>query len=151
MKKIVTIIIYSAILSFFALLWYNIGANNSTSANAEMVDGKEKPIVTLSVESVMKFPNKFKGVLRIEGEVGAISAKDNIISLTNLSKSKKGCNPDCNTGCASLAMPVRITGEMPAINLKDIVIVEGEIKKEDGKMIFVATSLKRNDNKKESP
>ena len=89
----------------------------------------------LGVDQLMKNVDKYRGSIRVEGVVSAVSAKEHMLSLIDVQEFKK-C---AVVTCATLTLPVRWAGSMPSI--KDQVRAEGEIKENKGKLIFEAKTI----------
>lgn len=97
----------------------------------------QAPTPALGVDQLMKEPEKHPGALVVEGVVKTASKKDQSLALIDVDEYRK-----CKVvTCSLLALPVRWAGEMPAV--LDIVRVEGEITKVNGKMLFAAKKLKK--------
>ncbi len=73
----------------------------------------------------------------MKGVVSAVSPKRHVIGLIDI-----GEFDSCKVfTCARLTLPIFWTGPMPQV--KDTLLVEGEVKEIDKKLVFVARALKR--------
>ena len=91
----------------------------------------------IGVESLMKSPDKYPGVIQVEGAVSSVSPKKGTLTLIDKSELK-----ECGvTNCAEYILPVQWKGPFPTV--KEIVRIKGKVEKVNGKRIFVATSLKK--------
>lgn len=95
----------------------------------------ENPVV--GVETLMKAPNRYRGPIQVEGVVSAVSPERHTLALID----RKEFDECGETTCAPLTLPVQWPGPMPAV--RDMVLLQGEIRSVDGKRIFVASALKK--------
>ena len=92
---------------------------------------------TLGVDQFMKGVDRYQGVMRVRGIVSAIIPSKQMFSLIDLEEFKK-----CGViTCATLTLPVHWTKAMPGV--RDTLIVEGEVRSLDGKMIFDAKNFEK--------
>lgn len=89
----------------------------------------------VGVDALMQGIDRYHGALRVEGVVSAVSVEENVLGLIDLSELEK-CG---RTTCARFTLPIRWAGAMPAVG--DVVRVEGEVTKANGKLVFVARTL----------
>ena len=95
----------------------------------------------VGVESLMKSPDKYPGVIQVEGAVSSVSPKKGTMTLIDKNELE-----ECGvTNCAEYVLPVQWKGLFPTV--KEIVRIRGHVKKVNGKRIFVATSLKKMNSK----
>lgn len=99
----------------------------------------------VGVDQLMKNVDEFRGSIRVEGVVSAVSRTDHTLSLIDKQEFKK-----CGiVTCASLTLPVRWAGSMPSV--KDEVLVQGEVKQNRGKLIFEARELEATASQRVNP
>lgn len=102
---------------------------------AEQAPAKTAP--ALEVSTLMRDAEKQKGPITVEGVVSRVYVKDQKLGLIDTAEFKR-----CGTvTCADAVLPVRWTGTMP--EPKSLVRIEGEIRKEGGKMEFLAKTLEK--------
>jgi hypothetical protein len=95
------------------------------------------PSLVIGVEALMKSPDKHPGMIQVEGVVSSVSPKKGTLTLID-----KGELEECGVAnCAEYVLPVQWKGSFP--DVKEVVQIKGEVKKVDGKKIFVAVSLKK--------
>jgi hypothetical protein len=105
------------------------------SAQAAPPAESEKTIV--NVEDLMKKPDHYKGRISVVGVVSGVSAEQKTLAIIGRREFS-----ECGvTTCAKLTLPIRWLGSMP--DIKDEVLLEGEIQSVNGKLIFSAKSLKK--------
>lgn len=102
--------------------------------NAISQDAKQD---ATGIDAVMKSPNGYKGVIKIEGAVSEVYPKDNFIVLIDR-KEYKQCGKET---CALLKLPVKWSGPMPSV--RDIIVARGEIRENRGLRFFSATTLEK--------
>lgn len=91
----------------------------------------------LGVDQFMRGVDRYRGVVRVKGIVSAITPSKQMFSLIDLEEFKK-----CGViTCATLTLPVYWTKAMPGV--RDTLIVEGEVRNLDGKMIFDAKNFEK--------
>jgi len=91
--------------------------------------------VLINVDDVMKNPERYIGLIRIEGVVSSVSLEKQTIGLID-SQEFALCGV---TTCPSFILPVRWPGPMP--HIEDTVQVTGEVQKINEKFVFVAQAL----------
>ena len=97
----------------------------------------QTPIAAIGVDQLMRKPENHRGTLVVEGVVKSVSKKEQTLALIDVEEYRK-----CRVvTCSLLALPVRWSGEMPAV--LDIVRVEGEVATVNGKMLFAARKLEK--------
>lgn len=91
----------------------------------------------IGVDEFMINVNRYRGPVLVKGVVSAVSPKRHVIGLIDI-----GEFDSCKVvTCARLTLPIFWTGPMPQV--KDTLLVEGEVKEIDKKFVFVARALKR--------
>lgn len=95
------------------------------------------PGTIVAVDDLMNSPEKYPGVLRVEGVVSEISEKDHTLGLIDIREFRE-CG---GIECAELVLPVRWNGQLPSP--ADAVRVEGRIVESGGKSVFEATSIEK--------
>ena len=81
--------------------------------------------------------DRFRGSVIIRGVVSVVSPKHQMLGLIDTGEFES-----CKVvTCAKLTLPVYWTGQMPQI--KEIVVVEGEAKHKNKRLVFVARNLKK--------
>jgi len=89
------------------------------------------------VDQFMKGVDRYRGVVRVKGIVSAIIPSKQMFSLIDLEEFRK-----CGViTCATLTLPVHWTKALPEV--RDTLIVEGEVTKLDGNMIFDAKKFEK--------
>lgn len=89
----------------------------------------------IEVDSLMKAPEKYPGIIRVQGMVRKLYPKEQRLGL--LDALFMNC---CSTPCDSeKLLPVKWTGDMPRV--RALVLATGEARKTGGTFEFVATSL----------
>lgn len=91
----------------------------------------------VGVDALMQAPQKYKGKIQVEGAVARVIADKKIIVLLDR-KEWEECGEEAES-CSKYKLPVQFSGDFP--NIKEEVVFEGEIKKPDGRFVFVATSI----------
>jgi hypothetical protein len=108
MKRHLTLLYTAAVVMIVPLVLLKISAADSQT---------ESPV--LGVQEFMKNVDRYRGQVRLEGVVSAVSPADQALSLIDIQEFK-----DCGvTTCAPLTLPVKWQGPWPAI--RDIVQLEG--------------------------
>jgi len=117
-----------------ALTWYGRGTPQA-SAEEKKAAAAEAAARPLGVEDFMKHVDMYKGSVVLEGVVSSSSSEKRMLSLIDRHEFE-----ECGMkGCAAYVLPVSWSGKMPAV--KQIVRAEGEVKKSEGKLVFVASSI----------
>lgn len=125
-KKRLLIVVVSFVVLLLALLIYSPTLRNDKASN--QINAKVKLV---DVDQVVENPEKFSGVINIEGAVKEISDKSDNLNFFTL-----GCEDDDDAN-----IPVLYKGELP--KEESNIIVSGEIKKDvDGKLFFDAKEIK---------
>jgi len=107
------------------------------TATQAFPQGREHPESILGVDTFMRNVERHRGIVQVEGVVSAISEKDQTLALIDTREFQ-----ECGvTTCASLQLPVRWEGAMPAG--RDVVRVTGEAKEINGKLLFIAKALEK--------
>lgn len=91
----------------------------------------------VGVDSLMSAPQKYKGKIKVEGAVTKLLPDKKLVVLVDR-KEWEECGEEA-VSCAKYKLPVQYSGTFP--NIKDEVVFEGEIKKPDGRFLFVATNI----------
>lgn len=121
-KKTLIMVVIGFVVLLAALLFYpnaSFKNNIANSVNAE--------VTLVDVEKVVENPEKFSGLVSVEGTVKEV--------LDN----KKFFTLGCEDACANL--PIAYKGELP--KLESNIIALGEVKKDvDGKLFFDAKEIK---------
>ena len=89
------------------------------------------------IDDFMKNVDRYRGKIRLEGVVSAVSPEQQAISLID-AKEYEACGV---TTCAHLTLAVQWRGPMPAVS--DMVRVEGQAQEVKGKLMFVADKLEK--------
>ena len=119
---------------FLSLLLVALPVFTATQAFPQ---GREHPEPILAVDTLMRNVGHHRGVVRVLGVVSAISEKDHTLALIDTREFQ-----ECGvTTCASLQLPVRWEGALPAE--RDMVRITGEVKEINGKLLFIAQALEK--------
>lgn len=97
--------------------------------------GKEAKFTTIT--ELISAKDSTSGPVRFEGKVIKVFPKEKMLGLADPAK----CATDCATPCEPQLLPVKWEGAMPEINT--VVRVAGSVAKEDGKQVFIATSVNK--------
>ena len=81
--------------------------------------------------------DRYQGLVNIKGVVSVVSPKHQMLGLIDAGEFE-ACKV---VTCAWLTLPVFWTGEMPRV--KDTVVVEGEAKQKNRRLVFIARNLKK--------
>lgn len=92
---------------------------------------------SLCVDDLMENVDHYRGSIRVEGVVSQASLADQRLAVMDVGEFRQ-CG---STKCASLILPVRWAGAMPAV--EDTVRMEGEVQDSGGKLIFLARKLEK--------
>ena len=95
-----------------------------------------KTNAVLGVENFMRNVERYRGDVRVEGVVSAVSATNQTLGLIDV-REYQSCGLK---GCA-LSLPVHWTGEMPTVG--QAIRTDGEVQKTKGKLVFVAKTLEK--------
>jgi cytochrome c-type biogenesis protein CcmE len=119
-KKKLTIIVSSIVLLIAAILVYSNYSKVGTSAT------KKSEIKLVDVDKVVENPEKFDGLVNVEGTVTEVSNDKKFFTL--------GCEDEC------INLPVSYKGDLP--KLESNIIALGEVRKDvDGKFFFDAKEI----------
>lgn len=130
MKRHLTLLYAAALVMIIPLILVKIPAAGSQT---------ESPV--LGVQEFMKNVDRYRGKVRLEGVVSAVSPSDQALSLIDIQELK-----DCGvTTCAPLTLPVKWKGPLPAV--RDVVQLEGEVRESGGKLFFEAQRLRKKGSK----
>jgi hypothetical protein len=89
--------------------------------------------------------DRHRGPLCVEGVVSVVSPEQRTLALID-TREYQACGV---TDCAPLYLPVRWNGSMPSV--EDLVQLEGEVREGDGKLVFVARTLRKVESQPENP
>lgn len=134
MKRWIPTVSAVAFASLAALVLYGRSVTPTACAQARPA---APPKAVLAVSALAKNPGHYQGALRVEGVVSKVSPKEKTLALIDTAEYEKCGEVDC----APFYLPVRWGGQMPAVTNQ--VRVEGEIQKQNGKLVFVARSLEK--------
>lgn len=121
-KKSIVIFAIGAVLLLSALIIYsNIDVDNTTA------DSVNQELKTIDVDYVVENPQKYSGIIKVEGTV------------TEILDDKKFFTLGCEDACVNL--PVSYKGDLPKV--ESSIIASGEVKKDlEGKYFFEAKEIK---------
>jgi len=126
MKRQLAFLHIAALFMVISLILLNITAAGSRT---------ESPV--LGVQEFMQNVDRYQGRVRLEGVVSAVFPAEQALSLIDLRELK-----DCGvTTCAPLTLPVKWQGPWPSV--RDVVVLEGEVREAGGKLFFEAKSLQK--------
>lgn len=91
----------------------------------------------IGVDALMQAPHKYKGKIQVEGAVARIISDKKIIVLLDR-KEWEECGEEAES-CSKYKLPVQFSGNLPSV--KEEVVFEGEIKKSEGRFVFVASVI----------
>lgn len=95
------------------------------------------PAKVMGVDEYMTNVDRYQGPVNIRGVVSAVSPKHQMLGLIDTGEFES-----CKVvTCAKLTLPVFWTGQMPQV--KETVVVEGEAKKKNKRLVFIARTLKQ--------
>lgn len=130
MKRLLTLLYTAALVMIIPLILVKIPTADSQT---------EAPV--LGVQEFMKNVDRHRGKVRLDGVVSAVSPADQALSLIDIQEFK-----DCGvTSCAPLTLPVKWNGPLPSV--RDVVQLEGEVRKSGGKLFFEASRLQKKGSK----
>ena len=132
---VVCVLVLRAVIAFAGYRAVQAKDASTHAAGAPTVSGLATSPSGIGVEQLMKNVDKYHGPVRVTGVVAVASQQDQKIALIDAEEFRR-CG---DTHCAELVLPVRWSGTMPKV--KDSVLVDGEVKDEAGKMVFVASSV----------
>ncbi len=113
----------------------NAQANNNVSNKPVSSTPGSQSNLTVNVDDLMKEPDRYAGIVRLEGVVSGIFPGEQKLTLID-TREYLACG---EITCASLILPVRWSGIMP--KPADTVRITGEIREIDKKLIFVAQAV----------
>jgi hypothetical protein len=124
----------SLLLFFFAIALFGCDNPRSDETTSKL---SSIPVQT-SVETLMQSPKNFLSQpVTVRGVVSKHGKAANVFMLISDEEFAK-----CGlTNCAEFELPVRTSSALPTIG--DSVIVEGAIRQENGKFVFVSTDSRR--------
>ncbi len=108
--------------------------NNGSNKPAGTAPGSQSDLI-VNVDDLMKDPDHYAGIVRLEGVVSGILPGEQKLTLID-TREYLSCG---EITCASLILPIRWSGIMP--KPADTVRITGEIKEIDKKLIFVAQAV----------
>lgn len=130
MKRFPPVLYTAAIFIIIGLIWFNIPAAGSQTQSS-----------VLGINEFMKNVDLYRGKVRLEGVVSAVSSADQSLSVIDVQEFK-----DCGvTTCAPLTLPVKWPGPLPVV--EDVVQLEGEVRESNGKLFFQAQRLQKKGSK----
>ena len=119
----------------------SVTLSHSGGLTKEPSPDKVDPVVgssrVIEVDEFMTNVNRYQGPVRIRGVVSAVSPNRQMIGLID----KKEFDSCKIVTCAQLTLPVFWTGRMPQV--KNTVLIEGEVKEKERRLIFVAQTVKK--------
>lgn len=120
-KKSIIIVAIGAVVLLSALIIYsNMEVGNTTAGSGN------KELKVIDVDYVVENPEKYAGVINVEGTV------------TEVLDDKKFFTLGCEDACVNL--PVSFNGDLP--KMESNIIASGEVKKDDdGKFFFEAKEI----------
>lgn len=120
-KSLIIFAISIAVLLSALIIYSNIGVENTTAFT------ENQELKAIDVDYVVENPEKYTGVINVEGTV------------TEILDDKKFFTLGCEDACVNL--PVSYKGDLPKVESN--IIASGEVKKDvDGKFFFDAREIK---------
>ena len=111
--------------------------NSAPPAKSSPAVESSKTNAVLGVENFMKNVDRYRGNVRVEGVVFAVSATKHTLGLIDVREFQT-----CGLKeCGGLTLPVSWTGAMPAVG--QAVRADGEVQKTKGKLVFVAKTVEK--------
>ena len=111
-------------------------APNTPAVQAESAQ-LSGPDSILGVDEFMDHVAQYSGHVQVQGVVSQVQTDQHMLSLVDTSEVQ-----ECGvTTCARLYLPVRWTEDMPSP--LDVVLVSGQAQRSDGKLVFVASTLRK--------
>lgn len=111
--------------------------NSPPPAKAPLTAESSKTNAVLGIENFMKNVDRYRGEVRVEGVVFAVSASKHTLGLIDVREFQT-----CGLKeCGGLTLPVSWTGAMPAVG--QAVRADGEVQKMKGKLVFVAKTVEK--------
>lgn len=139
MKRVAALFIVVS-LAIAGWYWQSRGGNASRTETATVParvgqqSAGTQP-AALGVDEFMRNADPHRRTVSVVGVVSGASADKQVLALID-TKEFAECG---TTECASLTLPVRWTGQMPAV--RKTVRVEGAVQESAGKLLFVASAL----------
>ena len=129
-------------LAFFWLIFLmSVTCSYTLGKEGEAGRGTEREVALfdrpVGVDEFMINVDKYRGAVCVKGVVSDVFPNRQMFSLID-SKEYQSCRI---VTCASLALPVIWTGQIPEI--KDTVLIEGEVMEKETLFVFVARKLKK--------
>lgn len=118
-----------------AVAWM-AGAMAQTKTNAPAGSAASTNAV-VGVEKFMRGVEGYRGLVQVEGVVQKVSARSKSMALIDVEEFRKCGLADC----ADAVLPVRWAGKLPEPG--QAVRVTGEVQKQKGKLVFMASELAR--------
>lgn len=118
-----------------ALAWYTGTLSRAQPTASGPISGPGDGAV-LGVEALMRDVDRHRGPVRVKGVVSAVAAQGRTFALIDLREFEA-----CGLANCALTLPVRWTGDMPAV--RDVVVVNGDVREADGKLVFVASTMEK--------
>jgi hypothetical protein len=99
----------------------------------------------VSIDEFMVNLDRYPGRVLVKGVVSAVSLEQKLVGLIDA-----GEYESCGVvTCAKLTLPVRWNGQMPPV--EEVVLVEGQVQRRNGKLFFMAQALERIGTRQECP
>lgn len=99
----------------------------------------------VGVDEFMINLDRYPGRVLVKGVVSAVSLERKLVGLIDA-----GEYESCGVvTCAQLTLPVLWKGQMPKV--KEAVLVEGQVQKQNGKLLFMARALERIETRQDCP
>ena len=122
MKPKIAVVVRGVVLA--AALTF--GLAGIVQAQVSTNSAKAKAPRTVTVDSVVAHPERFKGVIDVAGRVSSVNTTNSVFAL--------GCEDAC------VVMPVKFAGTLPTVSSN--VVVRGQIKRtEGGRYLFDAEKV----------
>lgn len=130
--KLITVMVMMCVIALIGTgLWYR--GDHAPQRSSEQTPTTRAAI--LGVEDLMRNVDRHRGPVSVVGVVSGVSVENQVVALIDTREFS-----ECGlTNCASLTLPVRWAGPVPAI--QKTVRVAGQVEESDGKLVFVATML----------
>jgi hypothetical protein len=94
-------------------------------------------VKAVGIDEFMINLDRYPGLVLVKGVVSAVSLEHKLVGLIDA-----GEYESCGVvTCAQLTLPVLWNGQMPTV--EEVVLVEGQVQKQDGKLFFMAQALER--------
>ncbi len=134
MKK--TLIIGGLLIVAATVVVSQIHTNSAPSAPKPSAAKSSQTNAVLSVENFMKNVDRYRGSVRVEGVVAAVSATNQMLGLIDTREFQT-----CGLEKCGLSLPVRWTGPMPALG--QAVHADGRVQETEGKLVLVAKTVEK--------